>query len=226
MRSCSFVRWFEVCRTSILPLGKVLILLVGNCCLGVLNRGSENLEAPCEGVRFYSFRLYEKNGEYPRGLRTSGLQGAIQISARYEISAEVTGQHHVTGCVGHDNLPGYRRWGFESVRKGSRTSDARLQSFKNGLFCCKLTVASGIQKGLLHVSLGVVQSWSFACWEKAFLYRLALHESKKQACFAKQKRFFFVETLSNYTRKLPFLRTKAFLLHKPFFVVLKKFPFP
>ena len=59
--------------------------------------------------RVYSFRLYEKNQKYPRGLRTSGLQGAIQISARYEISAEVTGQHHVTGCVGHDNLPGYRR---------------------------------------------------------------------------------------------------------------------
>ena len=35
--------------------------------------------------------------------------------------------------------------------------------------------------------------------EKAFLYRLALHELKKQAFFAKQKRFFFVENLSNCT---------------------------
>ena len=28
--------------------------------------------------RFYSFRLYEKNGEYPRGLRTSGLRGRFK----------------------------------------------------------------------------------------------------------------------------------------------------
>ena len=43
------------------------------------------------------------------------------------------------------------------MRKGSRSADARLQSFENGLFCCKLTVASGIQKGLLHVSLDTVE---------------------------------------------------------------------
>ena len=28
--------------------------------------------------RVYSFRLYEKNGEYPRGLRTSGLRGRFK----------------------------------------------------------------------------------------------------------------------------------------------------
>ena len=77
--------------------------------LGVLIRGLENLESPCKGERIYSFRLYEKNQKYPRGLRPSGLPGTIQISARYEIFAEMTGVHHVTGCVGHDNLPGYRR---------------------------------------------------------------------------------------------------------------------
>ena len=43
------------------------------------------------------------------------------------------------------------------MRKGSRSANARLQSFENGLFCCKLTVASGIQKGLLHVSLDTVE---------------------------------------------------------------------
>ena len=82
---------------------------MGSCRLGVLNRGLQNLEAPCEGVRFYSFRLYEKNQKYPRGLRTSGLQGTIQISARYEILAEMTGVHQVTGYTGYDNLSGYRR---------------------------------------------------------------------------------------------------------------------
>ena len=62
-----------------------------------------------QGERFYSFRLYEKNQKYPRGLRTSGLRGAIQISARYEIFAEMTGVHHVTGCAGNCKVSGYRR---------------------------------------------------------------------------------------------------------------------
>ena len=43
------------------------------------------------------------------------------------------------------------------MRKGHLCADARLRSFENGLFCCKLTVASGIQKGLLHVSLDTVE---------------------------------------------------------------------
>ena len=54
-----------------------------------------------------------------------------------------------------------RRKGFESVRKGYRSADARLIFFENGLLYCKLTVASDIQKGLLHVSFGAVGSWSF-----------------------------------------------------------------
>ena len=44
-----------------------------------------------------------------RGLRPSGLPGTIQISARYEISAEMTSVHQVTGRAGNCNLPGYRR---------------------------------------------------------------------------------------------------------------------
>ena len=55
-----------------------------------------------------------------------------------------------------------RRKGFESARKGYRSADARLMFFEKGLLCCKLTVASDIRKGLLHVSLGTVESWSFA----------------------------------------------------------------
>ena len=62
-----------------------------------------------ERERVYSFRLYEKNGEYPRGLRPSGLRGAIQISARYVISAEMTGVHQVTGDTEKRRVPGYRR---------------------------------------------------------------------------------------------------------------------
>ena len=59
------------------PFGKVLILLVGSCCSGGLIRGLQNLELP-ERERFYSFRLYEKNQKYPRGLRTSGLRGRFK----------------------------------------------------------------------------------------------------------------------------------------------------
>ena len=73
-----------------------------------LIRGLQNLELPAR-ERFYSFRLYEKNGEYPRGLRTSGLRGAIQISARYMAFAEMTGVHHVTGRIGNRKVSGYRR---------------------------------------------------------------------------------------------------------------------
>ena len=57
---------------------KDFILFVRNRHCGALIRGLRNLESPCEGVRFYSFRLYEKNGEYPRGLRTSGLRGRFK----------------------------------------------------------------------------------------------------------------------------------------------------
>ena len=87
---------------------KNLILFVRICFLGVLIRGLEKLESPVR-ERFYSFRLYEKNGEYPRGLRPSGLRGAIQISARFVIFAEMTGQHHVTSRVGNCKLSEYRR---------------------------------------------------------------------------------------------------------------------
>ena len=56
-----------------------------------------------------------------------------------------------------------KQWskGFESVRKGYCSADARLIFFEYGLLYCKLTVASGIRKGLLHVSFGAVESWSF-----------------------------------------------------------------
>ena len=37
--------------------------------------------------RFYSFRLYEKNQKYPRGLRTSGLRGRFKALSK-KISAK------------------------------------------------------------------------------------------------------------------------------------------
>ena len=54
-----------------------------------------------------------------------------------------------------------RRKGFESVRKDYCTANARLIFFEKELLYCKLTVASDLQKGLLHVSFCAVGSWSF-----------------------------------------------------------------
>ena len=85
VRSCSFGALNRGLQNLDSFFGKVLILLVRGRCLGVLIRGLGNLELP-ERERFYSFRLYEKNGEYPRGLRTSGLRGAIQSSVEEDFS--------------------------------------------------------------------------------------------------------------------------------------------
>ena len=40
--------------------------------------------------RVYSFRLYEKNGEYPRGLRTSGLRGRFKALSE-KVLAKLSG---------------------------------------------------------------------------------------------------------------------------------------
>ena len=57
---------------------------------GALVRGLRNLEASCEVERIYSFRLYEKNQKYPRGLRTSGLRGRFKALSK-KISAKLSG---------------------------------------------------------------------------------------------------------------------------------------
>ena len=75
----------------------------------MLLRGLQNLELPERETDWYFLRRAKSTAKTRRGLRPSGLQGAIQISARYEISAEMTGVHHVTGRAGERNLSGYRR---------------------------------------------------------------------------------------------------------------------
>ena len=77
-----------------------------------------------------------------------------------------------------------RRKGFESVRKGYRSANARPMFFENGLLYCKLTVASDIWKGLLHVSLGAVGSWSF-CALKQGLINLGKFQ-KDLICFVRR----------------------------------------
>ena len=55
----------------------------------MLIRGSQNLELPAR-KRFYSFRLYEKNQKYPKGLRPSGLRGRFKALSK-KISAKLSG---------------------------------------------------------------------------------------------------------------------------------------
>ena len=114
-------------------LKKVLIVAVRSCHCGGLNRGLLNLGASCERDVFRAFRLYEKNQKYTRGLRTSGLRG------RFKALPEVILQNfrrHVSKPV----LPAKRRRkGFESVRKGYRSADARPMFFEKQLFYSKLT---------------------------------------------------------------------------------------
>ena len=50
--------------------------------------------------------MYEKNQKYPRGLRTSGLRGTIQIAGRYGVFAKTTGNHQVTGYAENCIFPG------------------------------------------------------------------------------------------------------------------------
>ena len=73
------------------------------------------------------------------------------------------------------------------MRKDSYSADARPMFFEKELFYSKLTVASDIEKGLLLVSFGAVESLCFGVLKKAFLYRIALHELKKLFFSANQK---------------------------------------
>ena len=88
---------------------KDLILLVRSCRLCVLLRGLQNLELPERETDWYFLRRAKSTAKTRRGLRPSGLPGTIQISARYEIFADMTGVHQVTGGAGERNLFGYRR---------------------------------------------------------------------------------------------------------------------
>ena len=137
-------------------MGKGLILFVRSRHCGELIRGLENLDVLCKGNDFILFASCKKNQKARQRFANLWTPGTIQISARFVIFAEVAGHHHVTGGTENRKVSGYRRLGFESVRKGGYTSDARLRIFEKERAFCKLTVADDIRKGLLHVSLGAV----------------------------------------------------------------------
>ena len=117
VRSCRLSELIRGLQNLESPFEKDLILFVRSCCSGALNRGLRNLESPCEGVRLYSFRLYEKNQKYPKGLRPSGLPGTIQSSVGEDFS-KVFWRHEPNPAFRTKR----RRKGFESVRRSGVTA--------------------------------------------------------------------------------------------------------
>ena len=127
--------------------------------------------------------------------------------------AKTTGHHHVTGHAGYFNLSGYRRWGFESVRKGYHSANARLRSFEKESSFCKLTVASGIWKELLHVSLGAVQKCCRSGFIKGFSFFHCLAWIEKAAFSAKLKTFLFSENLPKRPQKQHFFANQTLFIY-------------
>ena len=81
---CAVTRFAKLCKVS---KGFNWV-----CAKPQLRRADSRFAKPRtpERERFYSFRLYEKNGEYPRGLRTSGLRGRFKALSK-KISAKLSG---------------------------------------------------------------------------------------------------------------------------------------
>ena len=148
-------------------LTKVLIVAVRSCGCGVLIRGLQNLGTPCEGERDVTFCIVQKvTKKHARtckklpvasfcasetaetGRIANGREQGDHVSRRRRSPAthdsklcrkkfSIVFRRHVSKPV----LPTKRRRkGFESVRKGYRSADARLKFFEKELFYCKLTV--------------------------------------------------------------------------------------
>ncbi len=118
------------------PFGKVLILFVRICCFRCADSRFGKPRCSLQRERFYSFRLYEKNGEYTRGLRTSGLRGRFKalsekISAKFSdgtcrtrLFAKNGGEKALNRC----DVPALQRKELERRLKKQRYSlvDSRL----------------------------------------------------------------------------------------------------
>ena len=107
----------------------------------------------------------------------------------------------------------HRRKGFESVRKGDYTADARPLFFEKELLYCKLTVASDIWKELLHVSLGAVEKCCRSGFIKGFSFFHCLAWIEKVAFSAKLKTFLFSENLPKRPQKQHFFANQTLFIY-------------
>ena len=132
---CCFVRCFEVCRTSKLPLSKDLICFVRGCCLCELIQDLENLGASRKENGFILFALCKKNQKAHQRFANLWTPGSDSKLCRKRFCKVFR------RLVPKPVLPAKRRRkGFESMRKGDYTADARPLFFEKELFYCKLTV--------------------------------------------------------------------------------------
>ena len=109
--------------------------IVRGCCLCVLHRGLQNLDAPLKGFnccgaklrlrcadsRFAEPRSFLQKGRFSYFSRVRKVPkvhqrfanlwtpGTIQIAGRYGVFAKMTGNHQVTGFAKSCNFAGYRR---------------------------------------------------------------------------------------------------------------------
>ena len=107
-------------------------LVCARLLFGALIRGSQNLGAFCEGVRVVTFCVVQKVTKKHAG-RSPATHDSKLCRKRFCRKF----RRHVSKPV----LPAKRRRkGFESVRKGYRSADARLMFCENEKVYCKLTV--------------------------------------------------------------------------------------
>ena len=177
------MRCFEICETSELSYKGF------NCC-GVklpLRCAESRFGKPRKfpkGRRVYSFCVVQKEPKSTPEVCEPLDSGDDSKLCRKWFCRNC--RRHVSKPV----LPAKRRRkGFESVQKGYRSADARPLFFEKELFYYKLTVASGIRKGLLLVSFGAVWSWSFAALKLIFSLSVGFAWAEKKPFSANQKNF-------------------------------------
>ena len=143
-------------------LKKVLIVAVRSCGCGALIRGLENLGASRKGNGFILFACTKRTKSTPEVCEPldSGDDSKLCRKQFCKVFRRL---------VPKPVLPTKRRRkGFESVRKDSYSADARPLIFEKEILYCKLTVASDIRKGLLHVSFVAVGSGCHGALRKSF----------------------------------------------------------
>ena len=115
-------------------LKKVLIVAVRSCGCGVLIRGLQNLGSSRKGDGFILFACTKRTKSTPEVCEPLDSGDDSKLCRKRFCKA-------FRRLLPKPVLPAKRRRkGFESVRKGYRSADARLMFFENGLLYCKLTV--------------------------------------------------------------------------------------
>ena len=91
------------------PFGKGFNFVSGKLSFGCAESRFVEPRISLRGSTILFFSLVRKERGVPQRFANLWTPGTIQISARYIVFAEVTGQHHVTGRVENHKVSGFRR---------------------------------------------------------------------------------------------------------------------